>query len=441
MPETRSNAPAYEQLAARGRDLARAGKFVEADAAYRAALELAPGQVTILCNLGALNLQRGDPAAALAWFLRGRDTMPSTTQAHVGVGQALLALGRWPEAVEALRQAIAKDPLRADAHNALGLALQAVGDIHGAEAAFRTAIGARPNYVAAISNLCDLLGRDGRAEQAARELECMVEARPDDPGLLFKLGYVKAFLGELDSANALMQRVAELVPNYPDAHLNLGTFAQWRHDVDAALGHFRRALSLSPQHRAAKGNLAHALLYAGDYAQGWAQYETRPMGVFSTMALHARPEWGPRWTGAELPTGTLLLHGEGGFGDIIQFCRYAAAAHVRVGRIVMWLEHKYIDLARLLARVPGIDQVIGEDRAATADAYCSLSSLPYLLWKGDRECAVPMPYLFAESLESPGVAVAHGGRRPAARGAGVARRPRRGSILRQPGRQAAVDPI
>ncbi|TMH27657.1 MAG: tetratricopeptide repeat protein, partial [Betaproteobacteria bacterium] len=340
-----SDSPDGEQLAARGREFARAGRLEEAEAAYRAALKLAPNHFAIMYNLGALSLQRGDPTGALAWFLSCRDSMPSSAHAHLGVGQALLATGRAPEAAESLRQAIAQDSLCADAHNALGLALMAAGDVAGAEAGFRAALSARPNYAAAISNLCDLLGHDGRAEQAARELEGMREAMPDNPNILFKLGYVKAFLGDLDAAAMLTRRVTELLPNYPDAYLNLGTFAQWRHDVNGALVNFRRALTLSPQNRIAEGNLAHALLYAGDYAHGWAQYETRPMGVRSTLAVHARPGWGPRWTGADLSTGTLLLHGEGGFGDVLQFCRYAAAAHERAGRVVIGLARKYASLA------------------------------------------------------------------------------------------------
>src|SRR5213593_2432066 len=176
-----SDSPDREQLAARGREFALAGRFEDAEAAYIAALELAPNHFPIMYNLGALSLQRGKPEGALAWFLCCRDAMPSSTHAHLGVGQALLAMGRAPEAAEALRQAIAHDSIRADAHNALGLALVAAGDVAGAEAAFRAALSARPDFAAAISNLCDLLGHDGRTEQAGHELEGMRKTMPDNP--------------------------------------------------------------------------------------------------------------------------------------------------------------------------------------------------------------------------------------------------------------------
>jgi hypothetical protein len=178
--------------------------------------------------------------------------------------------------------------------------------------------------------------------------------------------------------------------------LNLGTFAQWRQDAVSAVAHFRHALELAPRDPVIEGNLAHALLYAGDYAEGWKAYETRPMGVRHENAARIDAAWGSRWDGSDLNGGTLLLHGEGGFGDVLQLCRYAAPARERAGAVVVWLERKYRSLATLVATVPGIDVVLDEDTRGTASAYCSLSSLPYLLWRGDQPCASPMPYLSSD---------------------------------------------
>ena len=44
----------------------------------------------------------------------------------------------------------------------------------------------------------------------------------------------------------------------------------------------------------------------------------------------------PLWQGQEDLAGkTLLLHAEQGFGDTIQFCRYAALATARGARVVL----------------------------------------------------------------------------------------------------------
>jgi hypothetical protein len=211
--------------------------------------------------------------------------------------------------------------------------------------------------------------------------------------VLFKRGYLAACCDDVEAASALMQRVAELVPRHAPAHLNLGTFAQWRQDAPGAIGHFRRALDLAPGDPMTLGNLAHALLYAGQHAEGWALYETRPLGVRHASAASAHPRWGPRWNGASLRTGdTLVLHGEGGFGDVIQFCRYAPAAARRCGEVVLRLGHQHASLAGLLRTLPGVRVVTDDDGDVHAQAHASLSSLPYLL-RDDPQSAGTVPYL------------------------------------------------
>jgi tetratricopeptide (TPR) repeat protein len=376
--------------AARARELLRAGHYEAAEAAYRDALAIAPDHPGLLHNLGALALRRGDAAIALQCFERCRRRQPGSSAAHVDVARALLALRRSNDAVAAARHAATIEPGSATAFNVLGLALEAAGDIGGAEAALRRSLSLDPRSVPALSNLCDLLVRAGRTSDAVRVLDAL--PLQDDPGVLFKRGYIAACRDDLDAAAAFMQRVADAVPDHAPARLNLGTFAQWRHDVPAAIAHFRRALDLAPGDPVALGNLAHALLYAGEHDEGWATYETRPLGVRHAEAARAHPRWGPRWNGAPLEGGTLMLHGEGGFGDVIQFCRYAPAAARRGAAAVLRLEHKYASLARLLGTLQGVRVITQDEAGATARAHASLSSLPFLL-RDDPGAAGPVPYL------------------------------------------------
>jgi Flp pilus assembly protein TadD len=380
-----------EACAARARELVHAGQYDAAEDTYREALALAPGHPGVLHNLGALALRRGDAALALQCFEACRAHDEYAASAHLGVARALLALRRHGEAAAAARRAAALEPASATVAKLLGVALEANGDLHGAEAALRASLALDPGSAIAMSNLCDLLARTGRAAQALHELDALPSQ--DDPAVLFKRGYLAACCDDVEAARTLMQRVAAMVPRHAPAHLNLGTFAQWRQDAPGAIGHFRHALDLAPGDPVALGNLAHALLYAGQHAEGWALYETRPLGVRHAGAASAHPRWGPRWNGATLRAGdTLVLHGEGGFGDVIQFCRYAPAAARRGGDVVLHLERKYASLARLLCGLPGVRVLTDEDDRVQAQAHASLSSLPYLL-RDDPQAEGPVPYL------------------------------------------------
>ena len=66
-------------------------------------------------------------------------------------------------------------------------------------------------------------------------------------------------------------------------------------------------------------NLAYALLCAGEYERGWREYEWR-------LKSEKHPGWRfnrPFWNGEDIRDRTILLHTEQGFGDNLQFLRFA----------------------------------------------------------------------------------------------------------------------
>jgi hypothetical protein len=88
----------------------------------------------------------------------------------------------------------------------------------------------------------------------------------------------------------------------------------------------------------------------------------------------------PRWDGSDDP-GTLVLYGEQGFGDVVQFARFVPTIRRRAGRIVLLLDGYWAPLASLLASLAGVDGVL--DDAARLDASAnatraSILSLPHL---------------------------------------------------------------
>lgn len=106
----------------------QAGRLEDAERAYRNALVLDADNPGILHNLGALVARRGDPSAALDLFDRLLAAEPYYASAHFNRGNALRALDRPDDAIQAFRAVASLEPDHHDAHRALGFLWLAAGD-------------------------------------------------------------------------------------------------------------------------------------------------------------------------------------------------------------------------------------------------------------------------------------------------------------------------
>ena len=98
------------------------------------------------------------------------------------------------------------------------------------------------------------------------------------------------------------------------------------------------------------------LLALGDFKEGWEEYEWRWQTPQFRKTRHTLPQ--PQWRGEPAEGRTLLIHAEQGFGDTLQFCRYAPLAAARGFRVILQVQNP---LVRLLRGLPAVDQVVGHD--------------------------------------------------------------------------------
>lgn len=171
------------------------GDLAAAIATCEAALARMPGETVLLASLGRALLAAGQNAAVIAAltnasgaeisFLRGtahkalgaldaaighfRTAIaadPAHAAAHLGLGNALAARGRFAEAQEALMRAVAIAPTLAEAQASLGAVLLRTGEEDAAEQALRRALSIDPNLVAAHRNLAATAAAKGAAAEA-----------------------------------------------------------------------------------------------------------------------------------------------------------------------------------------------------------------------------------------------------------------------------------
>jgi len=110
-------------------------------------------------------------------------------------------------------------------------------------------------------------------------------------------------------------------PDMGSAYNNYGNVVREMGYPDRAIGFLLNAIAINDKDSVAQFNLAVAYLLAGDLDRGWKQYEKRWQFEHLDGTLPKLSQ--PRWEGQDLKDKTIIITGEQGHGDNIQFCRFA----------------------------------------------------------------------------------------------------------------------
>jgi hypothetical protein len=170
--------------------------------------------------------------------------------------------------------------------------------------------------------------------------------------------YARAFVEDFNSAAAWN--------NYGNVIREMGY-------PDRARPFLEQAIRIDPDHSTARFNLAVALLLMGDYEQGWRAYESRWNFEHLAGTLPAYSE--PRWQGEDLQGRRLLIIGEQGLGDCIQFVRYMEPLQAQGARIILQVPTALVSLFQIEGgETIGFDQPVPD-----FDVWCPMMSLPAVM--------------------------------------------------------------
>jgi hypothetical protein len=90
---------------------------------------------------------------------------------------------------------------------------------------------------------------------------------------------------------------------------------------------------------------------------------------------------------------TILLHAEQGFGDTIQFARYAPLVAARGAKIILEVQRQLVEL---FSAMPGVEQVVGRGKLLPRfDFHCPLLSLPLAFATELATIPADIPYVAA----------------------------------------------
>ena len=165
--------------------------------------------------------------------------------------------------------------------------------------------------------------------------------------------------------------------------------------LDAAVECFDAALAVDADHLDARLGRARANFLAGRYAAAWPDFRRR----------RRHKQWRPRsvtgrdWEGEDLRDQSILLYGEQGLGDTIQFVRYVPLVAQRGARVLLYCPPR---LVRLLERLPDVAEVVPTDRPCPpTDWICPLLDVPGAVGTDRDSIPGACPYLPSRTPPEP----------------------------------------
>jgi tetratricopeptide (TPR) repeat protein len=234
------------------------GRFDEAIADFRRALELNPTVALTHVNLGTVLNNRGRPDEAIAECRKALEYDPRCATAHFNLGLAMRDRGRIDEAIGHLKEASKIDPQLAAAYNALGNILEKQGRIDQAMENLHKALEVDPNFMSAHNNLGSCLRSRGRAQEAIVEFEKALEIDPKSVAPHYNLAITLVDQGRVDEAIAHYQATLAIDPRFFLAYNDLGIVLCRQGRFNEAIPLFQKAMEIKPDYAAARDNLAKA---------------------------------------------------------------------------------------------------------------------------------------------------------------------------------------
>lgn len=366
------------------------GRLAEAEKELATALKLDPGRAEILANLGLTLSSEGELDRAIACYREAIEARPDLAELHFQLGNALQGKNCLPEAVACYERALERKPSSARARCNLGSALLRQGKTEKALKEIARALELDPQLAEAENAYGVALKEQGRIAEAAEHFVRAVQRRPDYAEALNNLGCVWERQGRAAASIEAHRRALALRPEFAEAHNGLGNALGAQGEPEAARKEFEQAIALKPDLAEAHCNLALVELRAGEFEEGWREYEWR--WRMNSPAVRRREFHQPQWRGASLEGARILLHAEQGLGDTIQFLRYAPLVARAGGRTILEISPRL----RRLAEGLGAEATIAAGESLPEfDWHCPLMSLPLAF--GTKLETIPreIPYLRA----------------------------------------------
>ena len=269
------------------------------------------------------------------------------------------------------------------------------GKLHEAEIIYRKILEVDKHDADALHLLGLIAHQVGKNLDALELIKKAIKIKQNSAIYYGNLGMVYDSLGNDEESANCFKKALELNPNYEKAYLayyNLGIHYMEEGKAEEALGYYEQAIKLKNDFYDVHWNRGLVLLLTRRFKEGWKEYEYR---FKKDNPSDSRVFNKPRWDGSFLDGKRILVLGEQGFGDDIQFIRYLPLIKERGGHIIFECKK---ELRKLFEGFNGIDEFIekGNKIELEYDYYIHLMSLPAIFETELDSIPNEIPYLKAK---------------------------------------------
>jgi tetratricopeptide (TPR) repeat protein len=280
------------------------GEDEAAGEVLREALSLDPTSAAVEAALGELYHSQGRHREAIALLRSALEKEPRANRLYYPLALAHRALGEMDEArrLLALQGTVGirpADPLidglallttGERIHLLRGQSAYRAGRFADAAEEFRQAVAAEPESIAARIDLGSALGELGDVEGAIEQFERAAELAPGNETALFNLGVLLARRGDLERASDHLKQAAQLDPEDAGIRFQLAEALRRQDNFEGALVHYRRAIELEPHAEPARLGEAQALTALGRFSEVGDRLE-EGLGILSFATGSGRWSW------------------------------------------------------------------------------------------------------------------------------------------------------
>lgn len=304
--------------------------------------------------------------------------------------------GDWVAAESHLRQVLRIDPAHAEALTQLGVLAAQQKRLHEAESHLRRAVCQAPQASNPLFHLANLLADADRLDEAIACYLQLLEIAPRSVAGWFNLGRTLQDAGRFEEATECYTTALLLEPRFSDARLNRGISLRCLGRLDESQRCFTELLQHNPEDAQAHLQRGLTALSAGNWADGWEEYEWRWRAEAEPRQLPL-----PLWNGEKSPQQKVLVLSEQGIGDEVMFASCLPDLLERVGQCVVECESRLVPLfARSFPRAKVVAAEI--DPASPSfppcDSYLPIGSLPRFFRRS--EDAFPRQQSFLQADEA-----------------------------------------
>ncbi|XP_057558288.1 protein O-mannosyl-transferase TMTC1 isoform X5 [Hippopotamus amphibius kiboko] len=235
------------------------GSPEKAVAHYQQAIKLSASHHVAMVNLGRLYRSLGDNSVAEEWYKRALQ-VARKAEILSPLGALYYNTGRYEEALQIYREAVALQPSQRELRLALAQVLAVMGQTKEAEKMTNDIVSEETGCLECYRLLSAIHSKREQHDKALDAIDKALKLKPKDPKVISELFFTKGNqLREqnlLDKAFESYKAAVELNPDQAQAWMNMGGIQHIKGNYVSARAYYERALQLVPDSKLLQENLA-----------------------------------------------------------------------------------------------------------------------------------------------------------------------------------------